>query len=134
MLDFIDLGFKNDGICNFVGVGILSTNHKVPGLFVISRYWYVIFTLPSNNRASRVEDERGSIAAPFPVPAHQTGRAELPHPAFRLDSPQGTRRSAFLTGLGKSTPSSPNTFSEGQRRLPRERTLCRHTRKRLTRL
>jgi hypothetical protein len=52
MLDFIDLGFKNDGICNFVGVGILSTNHKVPGLFVISRYWYVIFTLPSNNRAT----------------------------------------------------------------------------------
>jgi hypothetical protein len=98
------------------------------------QYVGVIPSLPTNSINRRVEDERGSIAAPFPVPAHQTGRAELPHPAFRLDSPQGTRRSAFLTGLGKSTPSSPNTFSEGQRRLPRERTLCRHTRKHLTRL
>ena len=39
----------------------------------------------------RVEDGRGGIA-PFPVPAHQTGRADFPHPAFRLASPQGPRR------------------------------------------
>src|SRR5271154_3216342 len=39
----------------------------------------------------RVEDGRGGIA-PFPVPAHQTGRAAFPHPAFRLASPQGPRR------------------------------------------
>jgi hypothetical protein len=37
---------------------------------------------------SVVESRTGAVAyAPFPVPAHQTGRAELPHPAFRLDSP-----------------------------------------------
>lgn len=39
----------------------------------------------------RVEDGRGGIA-PFPVPAHQTGRADFPHPAFRLASPQSPRR------------------------------------------
>ena len=71
---------------------------------------------------------------PFPIPAHQTGHAELPHPAFRLASPQGTRWTAGLIGLGSITPSSPNTRSEGYRRMPRERTLCRSTRKRLTRL
>jgi YD repeat-containing protein len=37
--------------------------------------------------ASRVKDRRGGEFTPFPVPAHQTGRAELPHPAFRLTSP-----------------------------------------------
>src|SRR6516164_6352727 len=30
--------------------------------------------------------------APFPIPAHQTGRADFRHPAFRLVSPRGTRR------------------------------------------
>ena len=30
--------------------------------------------------------------APFPTPAHQTGRADFRHPAFRPASPQGTRR------------------------------------------
>jgi len=39
---------------------------------------------------SRVEDGRGGLSllaiAPFPIPAHQTGRADFPHPAFRLDS------------------------------------------------
>ena len=29
--------------------------------------------------------------APFPDPAHQTGRAIFPHPAFRLASPLGSR-------------------------------------------
>src|SRR3954470_4932951 len=46
--------------------------------------------------ARRVEDGRGGLGpcdiAPFPVPAHQTGRADFPHPAFRLVSPHGTRR------------------------------------------
>ena len=47
-------------------------------------------------RFGRVEDGRGSLGpmanAPFPIPAHQTGRADFRHPAFRLASPQGTRR------------------------------------------
>src|SRR5580658_8935832 len=30
--------------------------------------------------------------APFPFPAHQTGRADFPHPAFRLGSLQSPRR------------------------------------------
>jgi hypothetical protein len=30
--------------------------------------------------------------APFPIPARQTGQADFRHPAFRLASPQGTRR------------------------------------------
>jgi len=41
----------------------------------------------------RVEDGRGS-SAPFPVPAHQTGRADFPHPAFRLVSSRSYRWSA----------------------------------------
>src|SRR5665213_2743542 len=44
----------------------------------------------------RVEDGRGSLGpmanTPFPIPAHQTGRADFRHPAFRPASPQGTRR------------------------------------------
>src|ERR1700674_3302710 len=42
--------------------------------------------------AGRVEDGRGSLGpcgnAPFPTPAHQTGRADFRHPAFRLISPE----------------------------------------------
>jgi hypothetical protein len=39
-------------------------------------------------RLSRVEEGRGGALkrAPFPLPAHQTGRAVFPHPAFRLAS------------------------------------------------
>jgi hypothetical protein len=44
----------------------------------------------------RVEDGRGSLgpmaSAPFPIPAHRTGRADFPHPALRLASPRGTRK------------------------------------------
>src|SRR5690242_1489345 len=47
-------------------------------------------------RYGRVEDGRGSLGpmanAPFPISAHRTGRAELPHPALRLASPQGPQR------------------------------------------
>jgi hypothetical protein len=48
------------------------------------------------DRCGRVEDGRGSLGplaiAPFPIPAHQTGRADFRHPAFRLASQRGTRR------------------------------------------
>jgi len=51
----------------------------------------------------RVEVGRGSLGpmanAPFPIPAHQTGRADFRHPAFRLASPQGTRRQTNRTRL-----------------------------------
>ena len=53
-------------------------------------------TSPPNVCSGRVEDGRGSLGpmanAPFPIPAHQTGRADFRHPAFRLASPQCTRR------------------------------------------
>jgi len=47
-------------------------------------------------RRGRVEDGRSGDAevAPSPVPAHQTGRADFPHPAFRQASLVGSRRGA----------------------------------------
>src|SRR5215213_9621331 len=57
-------------------------------------------TSPGNVRI--VESRTGAVAwalcgnAPFPVPAHQTGRADFPHPAFRLASPRGTWRRAEM--------------------------------------
>src|SRR5258706_8712935 len=42
-------------------------------------------------RVGRVEDGRGCLGpmanAPFPIPAHRTGRADFRHPALRLVSP-----------------------------------------------
>ena len=60
---------------------------------------------------SAVESRTGAVAqlAPFPIPAHQTVHADLPHTAFRLISPQCTRRAAVFIGLGRRTPSSLNT-------------------------
>jgi hypothetical protein len=47
-------------------------------------------------RVGRVKDRRGSLGpaavTPFPIPAHRTGRAELPHPALRLASLRGPQR------------------------------------------
>lgn len=44
----------------------------------------------------RVEEGLGRLGrvgiAPFPFPAHRTGRADFPHPALRLASSRGTRR------------------------------------------
>jgi hypothetical protein len=52
------------------------------------------------NGSSRVEDERGGLGpaanAPFPIPAHRTGRADLRHPALRLASSQGLRLCAVV--------------------------------------
>src|SRR5215469_8119330 len=42
----------------------------------------------------RVESRMSAVAAkaaPFPIPAHRTGRADLPHPALRQNSPAGPR-------------------------------------------
>ena len=56
----------------------------------------------------RVEDGRGSLgpmaSAPFPIPAHQTERADFRHSAFRLASPQGPRWSAALCWCPAMTP------------------------------
>ena len=42
--------------------------------------------------------------APFPLPAHQTGRADFRHPAFRLASPQGTQRTTFNADAVRQHP------------------------------
>ena len=42
--------------------------------------------------------------APFPLPAHRTGRADFPHPALRLASPQGPRWTANLGWCLATTP------------------------------
>ena len=47
-----------------------------------------------------VEERRCGLGSmgitPFPLPAHQTGRADFPHPASRPASPQSTRRWAKM--------------------------------------
>src|SRR3981189_3292789 len=73
-------------------------------------------------RFGRVEDGRGSWGpmanAPFPIPAHQTGRADFRHPAFRLASPHGTRRQRdklIVRGFGtvSNSPSPLDTAISG---------------------
>src|SRR5450432_1535913 len=75
-------------------------------------------------RVGRVEDGRGSLGpmanAPFPIPAHQTGRADFRHPAFRPASPCGPRQATHLCRCRAMTPwagnpSSPNdtAFTDG---------------------
>src|SRR5262249_37481712 len=51
----------------------------------------------------KVESRIGAVAwgllanAPFPIPAHRTGRADFRHPALRLASPHGTWRATNRT-------------------------------------
>jgi hypothetical protein len=59
-------------------------------------------------------------AAPFPIPAHQTGRAQLRHPAFRLASSQTHEQVFTLARLSRNTPNSPNTATMLKRLVPRE--------------
>jgi hypothetical protein len=61
-------------------------------------------------------------AAPFPIPAHQTGRAQLRHPAFRLASPQTHERVFTFARLSCNTPNSPNTALMLKRLVPRDGT------------
>src|SRR5438093_1550745 len=49
--------------------------------------------------------------APFPIPAHRTGRAGFPHPALRLVSRSGTRRGPQLHPSQSKDPQ----FSEDPR-------------------
>ena len=54
------------------------------------------FGTTAKRRSGKVVDGRGSLGqcgnAPFSIPAHRTGRADLRHLALRLVSSQGTRR------------------------------------------
>jgi hypothetical protein len=62
----------------------------------------------------KVESRKGARPGPtgsrwFPFPAHQTGRADFPHPAFRQISPQAHGRGPRCTSRNRSTPNVPNT-------------------------
>jgi len=65
--------------------------------------------------ARTVESRKGAgtraNAAPFPFPAHRTGRADFPHPALRRSSPRGTRRRTKM-GMtqSKHSPDPENRF------------------------
>jgi Transposase IS116/IS110/IS902 family len=74
-------------------------------------------------RLSRVEEERGGAlkCAPFSLPAHQTGRAVFPHPAFRLASSRLSKLLATVPGVGvmgasaiAATVSDPGLFRSGR--------------------
>src|SRR5260370_22123342 len=57
-------------------------------------------------------------AAPFPIPAHQTGRADFPHPAFRLASPLDSRTRIQLDISKPQDSEYPNTTSSLKWRVP----------------
>ncbi len=69
---------------------------------------------------SRVEEGRGGLyrigITPFPFPAHQAGRANFPHPAFRLASSRGTRRGAKMN---PAQPKHAEIPEHGPSREPR---------------
>ncbi len=65
--------------------------------------------------AAAVESRKGAVPAavraadPFPFPAHQTGRAQLEHPAFRQTLPMAHGRRPKWTSRSRNTPNFPNT-------------------------
>src|SRR3954454_21415090 len=67
-----------------------------------------------------VESRTGAVAwalcgiTPFPVPAYQTGRADFPHPAFRLASPRGTRRRPKMHASKTQHSESSEDLSVGE--------------------
>jgi hypothetical protein len=87
---------------------------------------------------SRVEEGRGGVEAwpmaPFPFPAHQTGRADFPHPAFRRSSRQAHERTPSRRQWRiLNTPSLPKTAFMVNGPMLREGILWRLTRKLRTR-
>src|SRR5882757_9091384 len=68
-----------------------------------------------------VESRSGAVAwgrvaiAPFPLPAHRTGRADFPHPALQPTSHEGMRRVATLR-----PPAEPEDLSVVEDALGRE--------------
>ena len=59
----------------------------------------------------------------FPLPAHQTGRADFPHPASRPASPQSTRRGAKMDPTPSDHTELPERDRIGKRMVPRDDTL-----------
>src|SRR5207247_1451043 len=77
--------------------------------------------LAMHGERGRVEDGRGSLgpmaSAPFPIPAHRTGRTDFRYPALRLVSSQGTRwdtsRQAFQAQQSAFSLSRCTLFLDG---------------------
>ena len=68
-----------------------------------------LFPLIGAGECQPVESRKGarpgtSVSRWFPFPAHQTGRAQLEHPAFRLVSPQRPRKRSDITAPCDGTP------------------------------
>ena len=86
----IGLGRYLSGFAEFIELRLKASTRLNHGRIIWMR------RAACHARFGRVEDGRGSLGpmanAPFPIPAHQTGRADFRHPAFRLASPQGIRR------------------------------------------
>src|SRR5712671_3502127 len=70
--------------------------YSAPVSLVHAPSWADFITTMVGFKVFGTHNGRGSLGpmanAPFPIPAHQTGRADFRHPAFRPASPQGTRR------------------------------------------
>jgi hypothetical protein len=84
---------------------------------------------------SGVEDGRGGCAPrrPFPVPAHQTGRADFQHPAFRPASSYDPRRASIVRAHKLQNRKFSKHITKENRAAPRLLTLCRLQRKFCTR-
>ena len=65
-----------------------------------TQFRYIPYLIGNPRKPCGVEERRGGLGpmgiTPFPLPAHQTGRADFPHPASRPASPQSTRRGAKM--------------------------------------
>src|ERR1700733_3589515 len=89
------------------------------------RRWYTRLLVASPPYRTQTRESRGwarvltLAAAPFPIPARQTGRADFRHPAFRLASPQAHDGRPLIAGVGRRhlgtgrSSSSSRAFSEG---------------------
>jgi hypothetical protein len=104
---------------------------------LVHRNFFCVHSACMRPRAS-VESRKGARPGPtgsrlFPFPAHQTGRAQLEHPAFRQTSPTAHGRGPKWTSRSRNTPNSPNTTASEKWVVPREATLWRDRRKFRTR-
>ncbi len=110
----LDRSTAQGGLCHRASIHPVTRTNRLPATRSNRPVWVV----PSSTSDTRllgargVEERRGGLGpmgiTPFPLPAHQTGRADFPHPASRPASPQGTRRWA------KMDPTSPNTTVSGK--------------------
>ena len=107
----LDRSTAQGGLCHRASIHPVTRTNRLPatrsnrqlsGWFlpplVIRAFW--AHCDPARQEIRAFEERRGGLGpmgiTPFPLPAHQTGRADFPHPASRPASPQGTRRWAKM--------------------------------------